>query len=104
MLPLLRLRQHFSLEPRELRRENVVVEQVGGRKMGLVVDQLKGELQAVIKPLGPLIDGLPGISGSAVLGTGEVALMLDIQQLIQQAAFPMPDHLPQAKMAAITMN
>ncbi len=86
VLPLLRLRQHFRLEKRDLRRENVVVVQAGGRKMGLVVDQLKGELQAVVKPLGPLIEGLPGITGSAVLGTGEVALMLDIQALIAQAS------------------
>jgi len=100
VLPLLRLRQHFKLDQRDLRRENVVVVQVGGRKMGLVVDQLKGELQAVIKPLGPLIDGLPGISGSAVLGTGEVALMLDIQELIHQASHPAVDH---TKMA-ITIN
>lgn len=104
VLPLLRLRQHFSLAPRELRRENIVVVQVGGRKMGLVVDQLKGELQAVIKPLGPLIDGLPGISGSAVLGTGEVALMLDIQQLIHQATLPAADLSHQAKTAAITLH
>jgi two-component system, chemotaxis family, sensor kinase CheA len=104
ILPLLRLRQHFGLEPRELRRENIVVVQIGGRKMGLVVDQLKGELQAVIKPLGPLIDGLPGISGSAVLGTGEVALMLDIQQLIHQAAFPAADLFHQAKTTAITIH
>ncbi|SEQ22384.1 chemotaxis protein CheA [Giesbergeria anulus] len=96
VLPLLRLRQHFQLEKRDLRRENVVVVQVGGRKMGLVVDQLKGELQAVIKPLGPLIDGLPGISGSAVLGTGEIALMLDIQELIHQASHTAVDY---AKMA-----
>lgn len=100
VLPLLRLRQHFNLEKRDLRRENVIVVQVGGRKMGLVVDQLKGELQAVIKPLGPLIDGLPGISGSAVLGTGEVALMLDIQELINQASYTAIDH---AKIA-ITMH
>lgn len=86
VLPLLRIRRHFGLEQRQLRRENIVVVQIGGRKAGLVVDQLKGEFQAVIKPLGPLLDGLPGISGSTILGTGEVALMLDIPALINQAS------------------
>ncbi|HYR25326.1 MAG TPA: chemotaxis protein CheA, partial [Aquabacterium sp.] len=86
VLPLLRLREHFALPGRCGRRENIVVVQVGGRKAGLVVDQLKGEFQAVIKPLGPLMAGLPGISGSSILGTGEVALMLDIATLIQQAS------------------
>lgn len=86
VLPLLRIRQHFGLPGRSGRRENIVVVQVGGRKAGLVVDQLKGEFQAVVKPLGPLMDGLPGISGSTILGTGEVALMLDIHALINQAS------------------
>lgn len=86
VLPLLRVRERFGLPGRLLRRENVVVVQVGSRKAGLVVDQLKGEFQAVIKPLGPLMDGLPGISGSTILGTGEVALMLDIPALVNQAS------------------
>ena len=87
VLPLLRLRRHFGLPGRAARRENVVVDQLGTRKAGLVVDQLKGEFQAVIKPLGPLMEGLPGISGSTILGSGEVALMLDIPTLIHQASW-----------------
>lgn len=87
VLPLLRLRRHFGLPGRATRRENVVVVQIGTRKTGLVVDQLKGEFQAVIKPLGPLMEGLPGISGSTILGSGEVALMLDIPALVNQASW-----------------
>jgi len=44
-----------------------------------------GELQTVIKPLGPLFDRLEGISGSTILGSGEVALILDAPALIQHA-------------------
>jgi len=95
VLPLLRLRRHFDLPGRSTRRENVVVVQVGGCKAGLVVDQLKGELQAVVKPLGPLMEGLPGIAGSTILGTGEVALMLDIPTLIHLASRE-ADRLPLA--------
>jgi two-component system chemotaxis sensor kinase CheA len=45
-----------------------------------------GEFQTVIKPLGKMFSRVKGISGSTILGTGEVALILDVQALIQQAA------------------
>ena len=47
----------------------------------MVVDELYGELQTVIKPLGKLFEHLKGIAGATVLGTGGIALILDIQQL-----------------------
>lgn len=84
-LPLLLVRQHFGLPEAARRRQNVVVVNDGGRKAGLVVDDLKGELQAVVKPLGSMFDQLRGISGSTILGSGEVALMLDVPVLLQQA-------------------
>jgi two-component system chemotaxis sensor kinase CheA len=59
--------------------------QYGGQKAGLVVDELMGEFQAVIKPLGRLFGNLKGISGSTILGSGEVSLILDVPALIQQA-------------------
>ncbi|WP_338031766.1 chemotaxis protein CheW [Ectothiorhodospira shaposhnikovii] len=63
----------------------MVVVQWAGHKAGLLVDELKGQLQAVIKPLGPLFAGLPGISGSTILGSGEVALVLDVSGLMDVA-------------------
>ncbi len=45
-----------------------------------------GEFQTVIKPLGPVFSGLSGISGSTIMGNGEVALILDVQGLVQQVA------------------
>jgi two-component system chemotaxis sensor kinase CheA len=47
------------------------------------VDRLAGELQAVIKPLGAIFRHLQGIGGSTILGSGEVALILDISALIK---------------------
>lgn len=85
VLPLLRLREHFGLEGGEVRRRNVVVVQWAGRKAGLVVDELEGELQAVIKPLGRIFAGIRGLSGSTILGSGEVALVLDVAQLLEHA-------------------
>ena len=85
VLPLVSLRAHFVVEGNHSRRENVVVVQYAGQKAGLVVDELLGEFQTVIKPLGKLFSNLRGISGSTILGTGEVALILDVPSLMQQA-------------------
>ena len=52
---------------------------------GIVVDRLLGEAQTVIKPLGTLFSRLQSISGSTILGTGEVALIVDVPGLLQQA-------------------
>lgn len=86
VLPLLRISEHFSLEEAAARRQNVVVVNAVGRKAGLVVDELKGEFQAVIKPLGRLFEQVRGISGSTILGSGEVALVLDVPSLLESAA------------------
>lgn len=86
VLPFVRLRDHFEASGNSSRRENVVVVQYGGHKAGLVVDTLMGEYQTVIKPLGKVFSRIKGISGSTILGTGEVALILDVPSLIQQAA------------------
>lgn len=85
VLPLLRLREVFDTGGEAARRENIVVVQYAGAQAGLVVDALMGEFQTVIKPLGKLFERLAGISGSTILGTGEVALILDVQALIGRA-------------------
>jgi two-component system chemotaxis sensor kinase CheA len=63
----------------------VVVIQHGELRAGIVVDRLLGELQTVIKPLGKLFHRARGIGGSTILGTGEVALILDVAQMVQLA-------------------
>jgi two-component system chemotaxis sensor kinase CheA len=84
VLPLVYLRDQFNAGGRSGRRENVVVVRCGEQKAGLVVDELQGEFQTVIKPLGPLFSTLRGISGSTILGSGAVALILDVPTLVQQ--------------------
>jgi two-component system chemotaxis sensor kinase CheA len=64
----------------------VVVVNAGGVKTGLVVDRLLGEFQTVIKPLGKLFEHVRGIGGSTILGSGEVALIVDVQVLTQYYA------------------
>ncbi|NKE67503.1 chemotaxis protein CheA [Ramlibacter sp. RBP-2] len=85
VLPLLRLRDVFDVAGDAGKRENVVVVNYGDQRAGFVVDALLGEFQTVIKPLGRLFDGLAGISGSTILGSGEVALILDVPGLVQRA-------------------
>jgi len=85
VLPFLRLRKAFAIAGAEPQRQNVVVVRASGRTAGIVVDHLDGECQAVIKPLGQLFERVGGIAGSTILGSGEVALILDVAQTLQQA-------------------
>ena len=82
VLPFIRIRRLFDIEGEIPRRQNVVVVTYGGRKAGLIVDQLLGEFQTVIKPLGKLFIHLQGIGGSTILGSGEVALILSVSALL----------------------
>ncbi|RKT58078.1 two-component system chemotaxis sensor kinase CheA [Azonexus fungiphilus] len=74
----------FLLQP--IKRENVVVVNYAGMRAGLVVDMLQGEYQTVIRPLGAVFNGLQGVSGFTILGSGQVALILDIPGLIRRVA------------------
>ncbi|RKG67173.1 chemotaxis protein CheA [Corallococcus sp. CA054B] len=84
-LPYLRLRQVFSLGGSTPARENVVVLKHPDGVIGLAVDELQGEGQRVIRPLGRLFQGIPGISGSTILGDGRVGLLLDTPALVRRA-------------------
>jgi two-component system chemotaxis sensor kinase CheA len=86
VLPFVRLREMFEIANTRPPRENVVVVQYSGQKAGIVVDQLLGEFQTVIKPLGALFRNVRGIGGSTILGSGEVALILDVQALVSRCA------------------
>jgi two-component system chemotaxis sensor kinase CheA len=86
VLPYVRLRELFDVPGDHPSRENVVVVQYAGQKAGIVVDQLLGEFQTVIKPLGTLFRHMRGIGGSTILGSGEVALILDVQALVSRSA------------------
>ncbi len=81
VLPFIRLRNLFELEGAIPKRESVVVVRSAHQKAGIVVDHLLGEFQTVIKPLGSLFRHLRGISGSTILGSGDVALILDVPAL-----------------------
>ncbi len=86
VLPFIRLRELFGVAGAVARRESIVVVNYAGKKAGLVVDTLLGEFQTVIKPLGKMFGHLRCISGSTILGNGEVALILDVPMLVQEMA------------------
>lgn len=86
VLPFVRLSELFRLEENtDARRENIVVVQYGTQRAGLIVDALHGELQAVIKPLHAVVKSAKGLSGSTILGSGDVGFILDVPQLIEFA-------------------
>lgn len=84
-LPYLRLRNLFQLGGAASRRESIIIVESARDRAGLVVDALYGETQAVIKPLGKLFQGIPGVVGSTILGNGRVALIIDVPGLIALA-------------------
>lgn len=85
VLPYIMLRDIFESQNGRPRYENIVVVRYAGRKTGLVVDQLFGEVQAVIKSLGRMYRNIEGISGATIMGDGTVALILDVPKLVQSA-------------------
>jgi len=81
-LPFVRLRERFGIKGPEARRRSIVVVRYGSQHAGLVVDSLLGEFQTVIKPLGKVFAGARFLSGSSILGNGDVALILDMAALL----------------------
>jgi two-component system chemotaxis sensor kinase CheA len=81
LLPVVDLRALYALDSARPERSSIVVIRAGGGRYGVVVDALLGQHQTVIKPLGRMFRSLRGMSGSAILGTGEVALIFDVNSL-----------------------
>ncbi len=83
ILPILDVADYFDEKDDESKRENVVIVEYGKSQVGLKVGELFGEYQTVIKPLGDVFKNISGISGGTILGNGEVALIFDVQKLIE---------------------
>ncbi len=94
VLPLIRLRTLFDITTEEPRRQSVVVIKHAGQHFGVVVDSLLGEFQTVIKPLSRVFSHVKCISGSTILGSGEVALILDMPALYSNVGSKAQQQLP----------
>jgi two-component system chemotaxis sensor kinase CheA len=96
VLPVIRLRTLYTVDSALPDRVSVVVVNSSRGKYGIEVEVLLGQQQTVIKPLGRLFKTLRGISGSSILGSGEVALILDVSSLgdLVTADLSRPGHAP----------
>jgi two-component system, chemotaxis family, sensor kinase CheA len=82
VLPYVDLRTCFQIAGSRPVRQSMLLVRTATGKVGLLVDRLHGEHQTVLKPLGRVFQQLPGIAGSTILGSGEVALVLDVPSLM----------------------
>ena len=62
---------------------HVVIISVGMQRIGFVVDQLVGQEEVVIKPLGRMLQGTPGMAGATITGDGRIALILDVPSMLK---------------------
>ncbi|WP_417549172.1 chemotaxis protein CheA [Methylophaga sp.] len=88
-LPLFYLRKWLNknnVAERKATTEHVVIVNVGTRKVGFVVDQLIGQEEVVIKPLGALLHTTKGFAGATITGDGRIALILDFPELMNTYA------------------
>ncbi|PJZ45766.1 chemotaxis protein CheA [Leptospira brenneri] len=85
LIPYLRLKDYYPSESTgDSVRENIVIVRNGEKKAGIVVERLLGEYQTVIKPMGSVFRHVKGVSGSSILGDGNVALIIDIPSLFER--------------------
>ena len=87
-LPLFYLKRWLvqGAEHDEQREGHVVILNVGNQSIGFVVDQLVGQEEVVIKPLGKMLQGTPGMSGATITGDGRIALILDVPSMLKRYA------------------
>jgi len=88
ILPLLDASDYFEVERFEtdhnnFERENIIIVNSNNQTAGIIVHELHGEFQTVIKPLGEIFEDISWISGATILGDGEVALILDVPMLLK---------------------
>ncbi|WP_454851512.1 chemotaxis protein CheA [Rhizobium binxianense] len=82
LVPFLRLRDLFRTGSKPDVHQKVVVISTGTERVGLVVDQIIGDHQTVIKSMSKLHNGVATFSGATILGDGSVALILDVGHLV----------------------
>ncbi|WP_353232235.1 chemotaxis protein CheA [Pseudomonas helleri] len=87
-LPLFYLKRWLvaSAAHEEQREGHVVIISIGTQRIGFVVDQLVGQEEVVIKPLGKMLQGTPGMSGATITGDGRIALILDVPSMLKHYA------------------
>lgn len=85
LIPFVRLREIFNFGEVSGGDGHIVIADAENVRVGIVVDEILGNIQTVIKPLDRLYRNAPGISGASVMGDGSVALVIDVPGIIQRA-------------------
>ncbi len=73
-------------KPKDDKNGQVIMVRIGNQSVGFVVDQVIGQEEVVIKPLGEMLAGLPGLAGATITGDGHIALILDMPGLLNRYA------------------
>ena len=84
IIPIVRLARSLQLPDDVERREEeaVMVVRVGSDRIGMIVDGFRERLEVIVKPLEGVLEGMPGFSGTALLGDGRVLLILDLKEML----------------------
>ncbi len=88
-IPIFHLKRWLVKKPvlvEEIPEAHVVIVSVGTQRVGFVVDQLIGQEEVVIKPLGKMLHGTPGMAGATITGDGTIALILDVPSMLKRYA------------------
>ncbi|HLY41994.1 MAG TPA: chemotaxis protein CheA [Terracidiphilus sp.] len=86
LIPYVSLRQHFDIQGERPEIEQIMVVETSQGRCGLAVDQVLGNCQTVIKSLGRFYRNVQAVSGATILGNGSVALILDSERMVEEAA------------------
>ena len=104
ILPVVRLRSLYAIASTQPDRVSIVVVTSPRGNFGIEVESLLGQNQTVIKPLGRLFRTLRGISGSSILGSGEVALILDVVSLADLTISAQSTHVAHSGALGTTVS
>lgn len=91
LVPFLNVEELFGFPPSVGERRRIVIVSAEGRRVGLVVDDIIGQHQTVVKSLSVYHRGIQGLAGGTILGDGSVALILDPVALVKRAITPLRD-------------
>ncbi|CAG9297800.1 chemotaxis protein CheA [Celerinatantimonas diazotrophica] len=89
LISCVRLRELFAIDGIQPAIEQTVIAHVGKERLGITVDEVIGQYQTVIKSLSRLYQHVPGLMGATILGNGDVAMILDINKLVDEVKSPM---------------
>ncbi|NVN98423.1 MAG: chemotaxis protein CheA [Geobacteraceae bacterium] len=86
LVPFIYLRERFTIGAAPPELQQIVIMNHENQRIGIAVDHVIGQHQAVIKPLGRFYEGVEELSGATILGDGTVALIVDVPKIVRKAA------------------